>query len=199
MAAPKIFLFFLLCFFATPSWADSEAHYYAPPSQVNASLTIMDQGFANVMGLFQNATGGFSYDDTTKTLKALRFALDASSLMANTPQNQNDLSQLLATFDYPEIQIITTEPTVFTDGKADMKGTLTLHGQSKPVTLAATLNRFGKSPRAGGLWEHEGDAVGLSLRTTIKRADFGMSDSTENPSRFGDALTLQLEMQAIRQ
>jgi len=88
---------------------------------------------------------------------------------------------------------------VFADGKAEVKANLTLHGATKPITFEATLNHVGKSPQAGGMWSHEGDAVGLSLRGSIKRADFGMADDPDQPTRFGDTLTLMLEMQGLRQ
>jgi len=87
----------------------------------------------------------------------------------------------------------------FTDNKAEIKANITLHGITKPVTLMATLNKFGKSEKAGSMWTGEGDAVGLSMQTVLKRADFGLTDSPDTPAHFGDTLSLMLEMQAIKQ
>ena len=63
------------------------------------------------------------------------------------------------------------------------------------------LNHIGKTTASNGLWSSKQEAMGLSLRITFKRADFGMSDDpdSDQPPRFGDLLTLMLEMQAIRQ
>lgn len=79
-----------------------------------------------------------------------------------------------------------TAPQEFKDGKADIKGTLSIHGQKKEAVLHATLNAS------------KGSKIGLSLQGSFKRADFGMGDEPEMPGRFGDTITLMLEMQAIK-
>jgi hypothetical protein len=65
--------------------------------------------------------------------------------------------------------------------------------------LNAVLNHVGKSPHAGGMWSSEGDAVGMSLRGSFKRADFDMGDDPETPGRFGDTMSFMLEIQGLRQ
>jgi polyisoprenoid-binding protein YceI len=185
-------------FFTFPAQAEP-AKYYVAPQQFNAAFQIMDMGFSNLFGLFQSATGGFTYDADTKTISHVRLALDASSLMTSNPANRRDLAQLFATRQYPEISFLATSEASFKDGKAEVKGTLNVHGVAKPMSLEATLNQAGKSPRGGGMWNSEGEAVGLSLRGSFKRADLGMGDEPEMPGRFGDTITLLLEMQAIRQ
>ena len=184
---------------ALASADDNAARYYIPPSQFNAALQIMDLGFSNVFGLFRNATGSFTFDSSAKSISDVKLAIDATSLTANSPDNEQALESLLAAGQYPEVDFVARDETKFSDGKAEIKGTLTLHGISKPVTLQATLNHVGKSPNGGGMWSDEGEAVGLSLRGDFKRADFGMTDDPNAPARFGDTVTLMLETQAIRQ
>lgn len=178
---------------------ESPANYYVPPPQFSAALQVMDLGFANVFALFQNATGSFSFNETDKSLSHLRLALDAASLTSGNSGSQRDLANLLGIMQYPEIRITAPDSVTFADGKADVKATLALHGVSKPITLNATLNHVGKSPHGGGMWSNEGDAVGMSLKGSFKRADFGMSDDPETPGRFGDTMSLMLEIQGLRQ
>ncbi len=179
--------------------AESPVAYYVPPPQFSAAMQVMDQGFANIFALFQNATGSFSFDENAKSLSRLRLAIDASSLTGSNAASQRDLGNLLGILQYSEIRITAPDSVTFTDNKADVKATLTIHGISKPVTLQATLNHVGKSPHGGGMWSSEGDAVGMSLKGSFKRADFGMSDNPELPARFGDTMTLMLEVQGLRQ
>jgi len=198
----KIFLFglaFLNFFFLTVLPAQAQQSYYIPPTQFNAALQIMDLGFSNVFGLFQNATGSFTFEDSTKTVSHLRFAIDMTSLLTNNPDNQRDLLTLLDALHSPELRITASESSSFAEGKADIKATLTLHGVSKPILLTATLNRSGKSPNGGGMWSKEGEALGLSMRGSFKLSDFGLSEGQEKSGRFGDAITLMLETQAIQQ
>lgn len=173
--------------------------YYVPPSQFNAAFQIMDMGFSNILGLFRQATAGFMFDADSKTISNLKLAIDVGSLTTPAPDAGRELVALFAAYQTPEIVFMATAPATFNDGKAEIKGTLTVRGKSKPATFEGTLNMVGNSARAGGFFSKEGAAVGLSLRGSFKRADFDMGDPPEMPGRFGDALTLMLEMQAIRQ
>jgi polyisoprenoid-binding protein YceI len=199
----KKILFFLLIAALLPGAAaaddDTSNRYYIPPAQFNAVLQVMDLGFANIFGLFRNATGSFEFDEKAKSVENLKLAIDASSLTANNSANDRDLAALFGAAQYPEITFVAKDSTTFTDNKADIKGTLTLHGVSKPFTLETTINRIGKSPQGGGMWSDEGAAIGLSMRGTLKRADFGIVDDPQAQSRFGDTVTLMLETQAIKQ
>ncbi len=175
--------------------------YYVPPAQLNAQLQVTDLGFAGVFALFRNATASFSFNEGSKSISHLRIALDTTSLMSNNADALRDLINLLSTTADSEIALTAPDSVAFADGKAELKGNLTLRGVNKPVTIEATLNRAGKSPVAGGMWSSEGDAVGLSLKTSFKRADFGLGDNpnAETPGRFGDSINLQMEMQGIKQ
>ena len=191
-------LVLLLLLWPPPALAD-DATYYVPPGRFNAVMQVMDLGFSNIFGFFQSATGSFTFDDSNKSISKLRLAIDGMSLVAGNPQNQHDLYDLFGIAESPEIRFTSMDSTSFKDGKASIKGTLVLHGASKPVTLDAVLNHVGKSPYGGGMWSSEGDALGLSIRGTIKRADFDMKDDPNIPTRFGDTIAVQLEMQAIKQ
>ena len=182
-----------------PSLACAQQAYYIPPNQFNAALQIMDLGFANIFGLFQNAPGSFTFEESTKTVSHVRFAIDATSLMTGNSDNQRALAELFDTAHYPEIDMTASESFSFAEGKADIKASLTLHGVTKPITLNATLNRSGKTPHGGGMWASEGEAIGLSMRGSFRRADFGLVDAPDNTGRFGDTISLMLETEAIRQ
>lgn len=200
MKMRRLFSAFAIALSLLPAaaWAAPEK-YYVPPTQFSAAFQVMDLGFSNVFGMFRNATGAFVFDPEAKTISHVRLAMDATSMMAANPSASGDLHALFSVRQYPEISFMATAPATFKDGKAEIKGTLTVHGQSKPATFEGTLNNVGNSPRGGGMWSSEGAAVGISLRGSFKRADFGMGDPPEVPGRFGDSINLMLEMQAIQQ
>jgi polyisoprenoid-binding protein YceI len=196
--ATKLTLAFAgLVFVCGAAWAEPE-RYYVPPTQFNAAFQIMNFGFANVFGLFQNATGGFLYDEGDKSISRVKLALDTTSMVIPNPTVQQEMTQLINPRAYPELSFAAATPATFKDGKAEVKGTITVHGVSKPFTFEATLNQVGKTPH-GGFWGGEGQAIGLSLRGSFKRADFGMADPPEEPGQFGDTVQLLLELQAMRQ
>ncbi|MDD3182419.1 MAG: YceI family protein [Alphaproteobacteria bacterium] len=171
--------------FARPSQA-ATPKYYVEPTQFNAAFQIMDRGLSNIIGLFQSATAAFAFDGETQTISNLRLAIDTSSIMVPNQRASDDMQTLLAIRDYPELTFMATAPQTFKDGKSDIKGTLTVHGQKKEAVFHATLNTAQKSK------------IGMSLHGVFKRADFGMADEPEMPGRFGDTITLMLEMQAIK-
>ncbi len=72
---------------------------------------------------------------------------------------------------YPTAQFTSTAVKA-TDAKhLQVAGTLTLHGVTKLVTLAVTINKTGTYPAMmGGL-----TAAGFDASTTIKRSDFGIA------------------------
>jgi len=191
-----LLLALLALLFAAPEAQAGQARYYVPPSQFNAAFQIMDLGLSNIFGLFQNATGAFAFDPGSKTISHIKLAIDATSLMVPNASASKDLTKLLDPDAYPELTFLATAATPFQDGKAQIKGTLTIHGQSKPATFEGTLNS-GKEAADSG--ESKGsETIGLSLRGTFKRADFAMGDEPEIPGRFGENMTLMLEMQAIK-
>ncbi len=190
---------FFLCLAAPMPTKASTERYYVPPQQFSAAFQVMDMGFANVIGLFQSATGMFSYDEPSQTISRMKLAIDVNSMMTGNQEIRRDLARLFEGNRYPEITFLAASDSTFKDGKAEIKGTLFIHGVEKPFTFEATRNQAGNSPHGGGMWNREGPALGLSMRGTFKRADFAMGDPAELPGRFGETITLMLEMQAIKQ
>lgn len=193
-----------LLFFAlyTVPAAAKTASFFVPPQQSNASLQVSELGFANITGVFGRSTASFKFDEDDKSISGLRLAIESGSLVTGNPEHAAALTgtDQLAAREYSEISFIQLKPATFTDGKAKIEGELAVRGTRKPFTFEATLNRTGSTPYGGGFWGGEGYAAGLSLRGAFKRADYGMTDPyKETASRFGDAITLSVEMQALRQ
>lgn len=72
---------------------------------------------------------------------------------------------------------------------ANVSGTLTIHGVSKPVTLKVKLNKMGVNPISNKM------TAGFTATTKIKRSDFGMT--TLLPG-LGDEVTLNIEAEAYK-
>lgn len=191
-------LLLLLAYFIVPYNAYAADKYYAPQTHFNAAFQIMDLKFSNILGMFKNATGSFAFDEGTKNISNLRLALDTGSLTTSNGMNVEDLAALFEAEKFPEITFASMAGAEIGDSKKDIKGTLTVHGVSKPFTFEATLNHVGAMPGAS-TGAGEGKAVGISLRGNFKRADFGIGDAPEVHGRFGESVSLMLEIQAIGQ
>ena len=73
---------------------------------------------------------------------------------------------------------------------ANITGDLTLHGVTKPVTLAVTHNKSGKHPFMDRM------ETGFSATGTIKRSDFGM---TEAVPMVSDEVEIRIEVEAYKE
>lgn len=189
--ASRIKLFILVLSLAllpgSQTWA-AASKYYVPPTDIEAALKVTERESNNTLSVdVSNATAAFSYDSETKQVSALRVALDATSLSLSNQNAMQALRTLLAVRDFPEIKFVASTPTSFEkEGTAEVKGTLTLQGKSKPMTFEGTLE------------SSEGSAIGLTLKGTIKRADFGLSDDPDVPGRFGEEIKLVIKMRGMQ-
>jgi polyisoprenoid-binding protein YceI len=192
---------FAVCLLLTSPIHAEPTAFFVPPQQSSATLQVSELGFANVTGIFSQSVANFKYDEADKSLTGLRFAITTASLSTGNPYYANELlsERYFAARQFSEITFLQLKPVSFTDGKAKIEGELAVRGERKPLTLEATLNRVGKSPYGGSMWGSDGYAVGLSLRGTFKRADYGMNNPyDETASRFGDEINLQLDIQGIK-
>lgn len=76
---------------------------------------------------------------------------------------------------HPQITFESTSGTVADDGSVVVEGTLTIRGNSKPVTLTGSMTDAMEDP-------YGGTRAGLELAGEIDRTEFGVSWSAETPA-----------------
>ena len=91
---------------------------------------------------------------------------------------------------FPTISFKSTKVTPTGPATAEVTGDFTLHGVTRPVTLAATFN---------GGWAanaFDGNRVGFSAKGMLKRSDFGMTNGIPAPGTtmgVSDAVEFAIE------
>jgi polyisoprenoid-binding protein YceI len=88
---------------------------------------------------------------------------------------------------FPTATFVSDKVDLTSKTTAQVHGTLTLHGISKPVTLDVKFNKAGKNPIQDRM------TVGFSGNTTIKRSDFGISTLLPDLS---DEVKIHIEVEA---
>ena len=88
---------------------------------------------------------------------------------------------------YPTATFVSDKVTVTGEETAKVRGMLTLHGVTKPVTLNVKLNRLATSPITSKM------TAGFSATADIKRSDFGIKAFLPN---LGDDVKLKIEVEA---
>lgn len=144
--------------------------YTADPRHTQVAWQINHLGFSEYDGIFGGVTGTLTLDPAKPRATSVTVEVPISGLVTTVPA----LDQHLKTPDffdaakYPAVTFKSTRVT-FTGPNATITGDLTLHGVTRPVTLAAHFVGAGANPMS------KKATVGFAATTTIKRSDFGMT------------------------
>jgi polyisoprenoid-binding protein YceI len=171
------------------------ARYEIDPEHFSVGFLVDHLGYARVLGMFQKASGTYSFDETTGALSDVRIEIDAASVYTAHRRRDNHLrsADFLNAGEFPRI--------VFKGGPAKrtgertftIDGQLELLGKSLPVTIEAKWNKSGKYELPGT----DAYAMGVSARGSFKRSGFGMSYGLGN-NWVGDTVELIVEFEAKR-
>lgn len=95
----------------------------------------------------------------------------------------------LDTDKFPTATFVSDKITVTGKSTAKVRGILTLHGVSKPITLDVKLNKLGDNPISNK------KTAGFSAHTTLKRSDF---DITALVPGVSDQVKINIEAEAFK-
>lgn len=170
------------------------------PEHFSIAFRIGHAGFADVMGLFQEAEGRFVYDPETRELESGEVTVQADSVFSAHEERDQHVrdGDFLDADAHPEIRFVATGYEPEGDDHGELRGDLTLLGETQPVTLDVRINRMGEYPFGGGLFSDPPYVLGISAETTIERSEWGMTYGVEDDI-VGDAVDLRFELEARRQ
>ncbi|QFT56371.1 YceI family protein [Microbulbifer sp. THAF38] len=130
---------------------------------------IKHLGYSWLYGRFDDFSGSFFYDDKAPEKSSVNVDIDVTSLNSNHAERDKHLrgSDFLHTEKFPNATFKSTSFEPLEDGKALLKGELTLRGVTKPVTIDVTNIGGGKDPWGGY-------RQGFSGTTEFDLKDFGI-------------------------
>ncbi|HEY2029273.1 MAG TPA: YceI family protein [Myxococcales bacterium] len=147
-------------------------------------------------GRFGKWSGQIQLDGENFEKASVNIEIDPASV--DTADAQRDGHLRSADFfdveKFPKATFKSTKVTSNGDGKLTIAGDLTVHGVTKPVTLAATYEGAGKDPWGG-------ERIGFSATTTINRLDYGVSFNKALDAGgvlVGEKVELNLEVEAVK-
>ncbi|WP_070990140.1 YceI family protein [Halofilum ochraceum] len=170
------------------------------PEHFSISFGVEHAGFAEVMGLFQEAEGQFVYDPETRELESGEVTVQADSVFTAHKERDKHVrdGDFLDADAHPEIRFVATGYEPQGEDRGELRGELTLLGETRPVTLDVRINRMGEYPFGGSLFNDPPYVIGISAKTTIQRSEWGMTYGVEDDI-VGDAVDLRFELEARRQ
>ena len=152
---------------------------------------IQHLGFSWLTGRFNTFTGSFEYDEKDPSKASVQVEIDTASVDSNHAERDKHLrgDDFLDVEKYPKAKFVSTAFSENDDGTAVLKGDLTLHGVTKPVTIDVEHIGHGEDPWGGYRRGFEG-------RTRIALADYGI---TYDLGPKAKELELILSVEGIRQ
>ncbi|MDE2406561.1 MAG: polyisoprenoid-binding protein [Xanthomonadaceae bacterium] len=167
--------------------------YVFDPVHTRVMFSIDHAGFSRAIGTVSGARGQLLFDlDNWQGTR-----MDVTVPMRQLDMGDADWTtsvlapRFLDTRHYPEARWVVEQLTREDDNHGRACGTLTLHGVTRPLCMALTLNRAARHPLPPFR-----KTLGFSASTTLKRSDFGM---THWQSLVGDLVELRIEAELYRQ
>jgi polyisoprenoid-binding protein YceI len=196
LAAVAAFLAVLtiLCLEAPPARAADT--YTIDVGHSNVSFLIR-HFFSKVPGRFGKYEGTIVYDAEDLSKSSVNVSIDAASI--NTDMADRDKHLKSGDFfdveKFPKITFASTKVKPLGKTKAQVEGTLTIKGVSKPVTL--DMEVLGTGPDAWG-----NTRGGFEGHTKVNRQDFGVAWNKVvegGGTLLGDEVEITLNIEAVRQ
>ena len=169
--------------------------YDLDPEHMTIAFLVDHIGFAKTFGIFREAEGSFTFDETVPAVSDVRIVVQTDSVWTNHERRDDHLrnSDFLDVDDYPEMSFVGLSAEQTGERTGIIRGELTLLGQTRPLDLELVWNKSGEYP-----FGDRHHAIGISARGLVKRSDYGMTYAVAN-GLVGDEVELIIEFEAIRQ
>jgi polyisoprenoid-binding protein YceI len=166
------------------------------PSHSGVHFTVRHLVISKVRGSFGKWQGTVDFDAQNPAASKVAVRIDAASI--DTGEEKRDGHLRSADFfdveKFPELTFTSTKVEKSGDSEYRVTGDLTIHGVTRPVTLAAEFEGNGKDP-----WGNE--RIGFSASTSVNRKDFGLTwnQALETGGVLvGEKIEIALDVQAIK-
>jgi len=181
-----IFAFILLL--AGPALAADR--YEFDKSHTNIVFFINHVGFSNMVGLFTNYDGHFTFDPKKPEESTIDITIKPTGIRTSSTALDEHLQkpEFFNTEKFPEIKFVSTGVKITSEKTGDVTGNVTMLGVTKPAVLHVTFNKSDYHPVTKDL------IAGFSAEATIKRSDFGM---TTGIPMVGDEVRLIIETEGV--
>lgn len=152
---------------------------------------IKHLGYSWLLGRFNDFDGRFSYDENNPAAARIEVNIRTASIDSNHAERDKHLrgEDFLHVGKYPTARFVSTAYRPQGGGKAELEGRLTLHGVTRPVTIA--VEEIGAGPDPWG-----GYRRGFAGTTTLTLKDFGIDYDLGPASR---QVELFLSVEGVRQ
>jgi polyisoprenoid-binding protein YceI len=178
-----------LSLFTTSVMADD---YVIDKKGMHASIQfkIAHLGYSWLWGRFNDFDGEFTYDKNNPNASKIKVTINTASVDSNHAERDKHLrsDEFLDVDKFPQSKFVSTSFMLNEDGTGELKGDFTLHGVTKPISIAVKYIGEGNDPWGGY-------RVGFEGTTRIALADYGI---LKNLGPASKELDLILSLEGVR-
>jgi polyisoprenoid-binding protein YceI len=159
--------------------------YTLDPTHTSVTLKVSHLGLSSYTLRLDGVKGGYSFDPAHPEQAKLQVEIDARSVdTGDAAFNQRIAAEILDADRFPAIRFVSTAVKPGREGRGEVVGDLTLHGQTHPVTLDVIFNGFGQDP------VDRSTRMGFSADATVRRSDYG---ANKYVPMAGDEVSVAIE------
>ncbi len=175
---------------ASPAFAEAEK-YVLDSSHSQIIFSYNHIGFSTTYGMFSGFEGEIMFDAEDAAKSSVTVSMPVASMFTGWEQRDGHFmsDDFFGASGEDLVTFTSTSIEVTGDNTANITGDLAMNGMTKPVVLAATLNKIGQHPMAGKAW------AGFDATTTVKRSDFGLGAFAPAVS---DEVEIQISIEAMK-
>ena len=147
----------------------SAAEYKIDKDHTSIGFSVKHMVISNVKGHFTDFSGGFSFDDKTKTFSGASLAIKAASINTNVTDRDRHLrsADFLDAEKFPEITFTLKKSKALGGNDLRVTGDLAIHGVTKEIVLEGEYLGSAKDPKGN-------QRAGFTATGKINRGDFGL-------------------------
>lgn len=162
--------------------------YTIDPSHTNVTWSLSHFEFSNPNGKFFAPKGIIVLDEEKPDNSTVKVSFTLDNLTSGVTELDAHLKgkDFFNIAQFPTAEFVSTKVELTGKDTANVTGNLTLHGVTKPVTLAVKLNKIGENI-------FKKHTAGFSATGTLKRSDFGI---TMYLPGLGDDVSLNIQAEA---
>jgi polyisoprenoid-binding protein YceI len=173
---------------ATPAFA-AAAPYEIDARHTQVLFEYSHFGLSHITGRFMEVSGTFDFDPANPAASRIEVAIPIATVSTGVPKLDEHLQSpdFFDAASFPTATFRSTSVTAAGEGRWNVAGELTLHGVTRPVTLAVKVNYAGPHPMS------KAPVAGFDATTTIRRSEFGISGMLPN---VPDEVRIRITMEA---
>jgi polyisoprenoid-binding protein YceI len=169
---------FTSLFIAASAPALAASKYDLDTTHTQVTFTWNHFGFSNPSANLEKISGEFQFDAADLTKSTIAVTLPLDGLHTGVPKLDEHLKSpdFFDAAKFPNVTFKSTKVEKAGAEQLKVTGDLTVHGVTKPVTLAVKVNKVGENPMA------KAASAGFDADVTIKRSEFGVDKYVPNVS-----------------